>query len=274
MTNENANEVVSSDFGINPQIEESLWWDFWRHPDDSNLRLKLVETYLPIVVKIVNKLSIRVQHKIEEEDLLGSGVLGLHDAISNFSRHKKTAFTTFAYKRIKGAILDELRKQDHLTRTQRQHYRGICAAISRLTEKLARPPTDQELADETGLPCDDIAMYIGMGSNAVSLNEEKGVDGLTYLDFLSDDRTVSPLDAADTSISLEVMREAFKLLEERDQQLLYLRHYEELGVKEIAQVFGISEGRVSQLYKQIIIKLRVLMNLKSNDLIDGKERFS
>ncbi len=266
MADENTGEHVGVEFWIDPVTEETLWWDFWRHPDDSDLRLRLVEAYLPIVVRIVSKLAIRVQHRIEEEELLGSGVLGLHDAISNFSRHKQTPFTTFAYKRIKGAVLDQLRKQDHLTRTQRQHYREICAAISHLTERLARPPTDQEISDETKISCDDISMYIGMGSNAISLNEEKGVDGVAYLDFLSDDKAVSPLDAADTALSLEGLREAYRQLDERDQQLLYLRHYEELGVKEIAQVFGISEGRVSQLYKQIILKLRALMHLK--DIVD------
>lgn len=262
----NIGETASGEFRIDQRLEESLWWEFWRHPDDGELRLKLVETYLPIVISIVNKLAIRIQHKIEEEDLLGSGVLGLHDAISNFSRHKKTPFTAFAHKRIKGAILDQLRKQDHLTRTQRQHYRDICAAIGRLTEKLARPPTEQEIADETNITCDDVSMYIGMGSNAVSLNDEKGNTGVAYLDFLSDNNSVSPFNAADIAISLEGLREAYRKLDERDQQLLYLRHFEELSVKEIARVFEISEGRVSQIYKQIILKLRALMHLK--DVVD------
>lgn len=246
---------------LDPEVEASLWKAFWREPDNGELRLRLVELYLPIVLRIVNKLAIRIQHKMEETDLVGSGVLGLHDAISNFSRNRQTSFSTFAYKRVRGAILDELRSQDHLTRTQRHHYRLICAAINTLTEQLARPPTDQELAAETGLSEDEIPLYIGMGSNAVSLNEESSTEGVEHLDFLADDKAVSPADAADLSLSLETMRLAFRKLNERDQQLLFLRHNEDLSVKEIALVLEISEGRISQLYKQIILKLRALMEI-------------
>lgn len=251
--------IANIQFEVDPQEEEEVWKRFWKEPDNGDYRLRLVEMYLPLVTRIVNKLSIRIRHKVEVDDLLGSGVLGLHDAISNYSKQRKTAFSTFAYKRVRGAILDSLRKQDHLTRTQRQCYRDICAAISVLTERFARPPTDQEISEETGIAEGDIAMYIGMGSNAVSLNDETRNEGVEYLDFLADDKAISPVDAADVSLSLEKMRRAFRKLPERDQQLLFLRHFEEMSVKEVAVVLDISEGRISQLYKQIILKLKALM---------------
>ncbi len=248
---------------IDTSSEEELWEKFWLHPEDEELRLQLVELYLPMVVRISNKLAIRIQYKADAEELLGAGVLGLHDAISNFSKNQHATFSTYAYKRVKGSILDELRSQDHLTRTQRKNYRTICKAIETLTERLLRPPKDQEISLETGIPTDEIATYIGMGSTAVSLNEEKSADGMKFLDFLADEKITSPIEAADLSISIERLNNIFHLLNERDQQLIYLRHYEELSVKEIALVFEISEGRISQLYKQILLKLRAMMKAEN-----------
>ncbi len=242
--------------------ETRLWKTYWRatRTERSRVHGELVELYLPLVARAVERMSIRVRDKVQKEELLSAGVLGLHDAVSNFTCTKGGSFRAFARKRIHGAIIDELRNQDHLTRCQRQNYREICATIKTLSERFFRSPTIPEIAEELGKSERDVAMYIGMGSSSVKLNDEFK-DGLTYMDLLADHKAVDPADAADRSIAMAEMREAFRGLDERDQKLLFLRHHEGLKVKEIAVVLGISEGRISQLYKEIVTKLRILMKV-------------
>jgi len=252
------NQILALDREICPEKEEKLWEQYWTIPDNSTLHVQLVELYLPLVVKAANKMSYSVRQKVPLEELLSSGVIGLHYAISNYSKEKGVLFSTFAFKRIRGAILDELRSQDHLTRTQRNCYREICAAINRLTKQFSRPPTDNEIAEETNLTCREVDRYIGMGSETINLNDEFE-EGLSYLDVLADEESPSPRESAHRILALERIREHFRLLSEREQKLLFLRHYEEMSVKEIAKVLEISEGRISQIYQKIIIKLRALL---------------
>jgi RNA polymerase sigma factor for flagellar operon FliA len=256
----NAEENKFNDMNAEKEEEKRLWQEFRETPEDSDARKDLVEFYLPLVARVANRMPSSVRDKIPPQELLGAGVLGLHDAISSFSTNKKTAFSTFAYKRIKGAIIDDLRNLDHLTRTQRAYYREICAAINKLTMEYSRPPTDYEIAKETNLSISDVDRYIGMGSDTVNIHEEFK-DGLSYVDVLPDTKTPSPDDSVHWSMAISKLKEHFSDLEEREQKILFLRHYEEMSVKEIAKVLEISEGRISQIYQKIVIKLRALMKV-------------
>ena len=260
MTSKEKQEMPHSELEAQPQVDENLLWrEFWDSPKDSDARLRLVELYLPLVAKVASKMPFQVRQRVSLEELLSSGVVGLHDAISSFVPGKSAQFSTFAYKRIRGAMLDELRSQDPLTRTQRSYYREICAAINRLTTELARPPSDEELARATNLSISEVSRYIGMGSETVNLQDEFE-DGLSYMDVLTDNDSQSPLELAHQSLALDRLREHFRTLDDREQKILFLRHYEDMSVKEIAKVLEISEGRISQIYQKIVIKLRALMH--------------
>ena len=117
-----------------------------------------------------------------------------------------------------------------------------------------------EIAKEAGLKENEVREYIGMASNALSI-DDKNSQGISYSDTLEDEKTTEPWENVDKIMSIESMRDAFKLLPKRDQQLLYLRHYKDMRTKEIALAMEISEGRVSQIYKEIIVKLRAIMNV-------------
>jgi RNA polymerase sigma factor for flagellar operon FliA len=239
--------------------EAELWESFWKAGDaDPAGRVSLVEFYIPLVVKIANSMPLAVRQKVPVEELLGAGVIGLHGAISSFSRDKNILFSTFAWKRIKGAMLDELRGRDRLTRTQRNCYREICAAINKLTAELGRPPADEEIAVETKMTVFEVDRYIGMASENINLSDEFE-EGMSYMDVIADSQSLSPEDLAHNSLAMEKLREHFRELDEREQKILFLRHYQELSVKEIAKVMDISEGRISQIYQKIILKLRALM---------------
>jgi RNA polymerase sigma factor for flagellar operon FliA len=247
-----------SDIEVEEEKEKKLWDKFRETPDDPENRKELVEFYLPLVAKVANKMPSNVRDKIPPQELIGAGVLGLHGAISSYSDDKQASFSTFAYKRIRGAIIDDLRSLDHLTRTQRAYYREICAAINKLTMEYSRPPTDYEIAIETNMSIADVDKYIGMGSETVNIHQEFK-DGLSYIDVLPDTQTPSPDDSVHWSMAISKLKEHFHDLEEREQKILFLRHYEEMSVKEIAKVLEISEGRISQIYQKIVLKLRALM---------------
>ncbi len=252
--------ILSSGLKTDPEEEKRLWDEYRADPDNSEAIKRLVEIYIPLVASVANKMPMRVREKVPVKELLSSGVIGLHHAISSYSDDRQVLFSTFAYKRIKGAIIDDLRAQDHLTRTQRNYYREICAAINKLTIELSRPPTDSEIAEATNLSIANVDRYIGMGHDVVNLDEEFR-DGLSYMDVLPDHKALSPAEAAHRSLALDKLREHFRDLEEREQKLLFLRHFEEMSVKEIAKVLEVSEGRISQIYQKIVLKLRALMRI-------------
>ena len=247
---------------LTPEEERHLWnnYHLYKSREDHE---KIVEAYLPLVVSVVNSLSIRMKNKQERDDLVGIGVLGLHNAITLFKPAMGQAFSTFARVKIKGMILDEMRKVDHLTRGQRKKYHKICAAINKLSHELSRCPTHQELAKETGLSETDISTHISIAGEAVSLDIETEA-GQSYKNIIEDKDAVSPSEAAEVKFAIEEMRAAFRMLDKRGQQLLYLKHYQGLRVKEIAEVLGISEGRVSQMYKEVLVKLRSIMSPPEN----------
>jgi RNA polymerase sigma factor for flagellar operon FliA len=244
---------------VNKDSESSLW-KAYISSRNHKLHEQLVEMYLPFVYKEVSRQSIRVRQKIEKDELVSAGVIGLHNAVAKFKPEQGNQFSTFAVIRIKGAIIDELRKQDHLTRNQRKHYRTICETIQTLTNELGHMPEMIEIAKNTNLTEAEVREYIGMASNALSI-DGKNKQGVSYSETLQDEKSQEPWENVDQSLSIESMREAFKLLPKRDQQLIYLRHYKDMRSKEIALTMNISEGRVSQLYKEIIVKLRAIMNV-------------
>jgi RNA polymerase sigma factor for flagellar operon FliA len=242
--------------------ERRLWEDYRRNSDKGAAHRALVEHYIPLVVKIVERLSIRVRQQIEKQELLSVGVLGLHHAIRGFSKDRGVSFASYAQKRIKGSILDELRRQDHLSRSQRKEYRDICAKIRIFTEENGRPPTDDEIAEAAGATIEHIRYLIDIAGAAVSLHDTSR-HGTPYVDVIADERDPLPSELADKQFVREALRDAFRKLEPRDQQLMFLRHHEELRVKEIAAVLGVSEGRVSQMYKEIVIKLRAFLKIET-----------
>ena len=239
---------------------KKLWHHYKKGPDKDAAYTRLVEVYLPLVVRIVERLSIRVRQKMEKDELVSAGVLGLHQALRAYSFDRGVEFEIYARKRVRGSILDELRRQDHLSRGQRQEYRKICETIRKITETNGVPPNEEELAKAVGKESSQIQYLIELACNAVSLYDDTQ-DGLSYIDYIADENSASPSEQADLNISREVLREAYRSLEVREQQLLFLRHYQELRVKEIAEVMGISEGRISQIYKQIILKLRACIDV-------------
>lgn len=254
----NIEDIAALNKEIFPDDERKLWEEYWADPSNEGLRLRIIELYLPLVMRVAKKVSYKLNQKLNTDEFLSAGVIGLHGAVSNYSEDKDVQFSTFAYKRIYGAMMDELRSRDPLTRTQRGRYKEICAMINKLTVEMSQPPTSEQIASSMSMSEQEVERYMALGSDTVTLNQEFR-DGLRYIDVLKDESSPSPVDETHNHLAMEKLRENFRSLTEREQKILFLKHYEDMSVREIARVFDISEGRVSQIYQKIVLKMRTLM---------------
>jgi len=197
---------------------------------------------------------------VEVDDLIQVGMIGLSDALSRFDAGQGVQFETFATQRIRGAMLDELRGADWMSRGTRKQQREIEAAVHRLEQRLGRPPQESEIAKEMGISLSDYQELLGKvrGTQLIYLEDMSGDDGDS--DFL--DRHVAS--EADDPLSLlndrrmrEALVEAIKLLPEREQYVMSMYYEQDMNLKEIAAVLGVTESRVCQLHSQSIARLRV-----------------
>jgi len=256
-----ATETVPSDTNT-----KALWHKYRNGQDESGTVKKLVEHYLPLVRNVVRGLAIRYYGRITEGDMMSAGVLGLHEAIRNFPEQNDPHFNRFAVCRIRGAVLDELRNDDPLTRYQRKKLRDMTNTVERLAKQNGRSPTNEEVAEEIGADERTVEKYLGLEENALSLHENSD-DGGSLEEVLPDEKFQGPREEVDYNLRVDMIRNSLSKLPERDQKLLYLRYYEELSVKEIAAVLNISSGRVSQLYNAAITKMRITINGKIKEFV-------
>ena len=225
---------------------------------DEKLKEELVLKYAPLVKNIAERMALRLPPNICKEELIGPGVLGLFDAIEKFDSRKEIKFRTYANLRIKGAILDELRKMDWISRSIRRNIHRIEDAMRSLQLKLGREPDDFEVAEEMGV---DIDSYHRMtmkaqGAGLLSLDEIM-LDGKAPKISRQVSDTPSPFDELKIKESKKIISEALSKLSKKEQLVMSLYYYDELTLKEIAKVLNLTESRISQIHSKVIIKLRV-----------------
>lgn len=243
---------------MNDTTRKKLWEDYarLRTPD---LREKLILEYASLVKVVAGRLSMYLGYNVEYEDLVSYGIFGLIDAIDKFDVGKDVKFETYASLRIRGAILDQIRKMDWIPRTVRQHQKQIDAAMKELEQKNGRPATDAELAAHIGISEDELLYWQNQvqADNMVSLNEylEQGND-------IASDKGAgfdSPEGMVERGELREMLDKALKLLTEKEKKVILLYYYEELTLKEISSVLEVSESRVSQLHTKALQKMKTRM---------------
>jgi RNA polymerase sigma factor for flagellar operon FliA len=224
---------------------------------NEKLREELILKYAPLVKNIAERMAMRLPPNICKEELMAPGIMGLFDAIEKFDSSRQIKFQTYATLRIKGAILDELRKMDLISRSIRKNIHRIEIAMRSLELKLGREPEDFEIAGEMGV---DIDSYYKMtmqaqGAGFLSLDEIMP-DGTTPKLCRQVSDTPSPFDKLKIKESKKIISEALSKLSKKEQLVMSLYYYEELTLKEIAEVLNLTESRICQIHSQIIIKLR------------------
>lgn len=224
-------------------------------------RTQLIHDHLYLVDIIARRMVTQVPSFMNKDDIKSAGMLGLLDAANKFDPDKNILFKTFAEYRIRGAILDEMRKLDWFSRSLRDKQQRIGRTISDLELELGRDPEDHEVAKAMHLSVDEYRSMVGEVSHlgCVSLNEtlDQSEEGRSFLDSLTDDRPqIFPGARIEEQQLTTTIALVLGQLTEKERLVISLYYYEELTQKEIADVLELSEGRVSQLHSQALIKLK------------------
>ena len=220
----------------------------------------LIKQYSPLVRRLAHQMIAKLPANIEIDDLIQVGLIGLTDALSRFDIGQGVQFETFATQRIRGAMLDELRGGDWMSRGTRRQQREIEGAVRKLEQQLGRAPVESEIAAEMKIPLDEYQDLLGKvrGTQLVYLEDMSGDEGDNdFLDRHVADEQANPLAQLQDHRMREALVEAIKHLPEREQYVMSMYYEHDMNLKEIAAVLKVTESRVCQLHSQSIARLRV-----------------
>lgn len=239
--------------------KKKLWEDY-ANTKSPEIREKIILEYAPLVKVVAGRLSMYLGYNVEYEDLVSYGIFGLIDAIDKFDCLKDVKFETYASLRIRGAILDQIRKMDWIPRTIRQKQKRIDAAIKEIETQYGRSATDEEIARILGITDEE---YLDWQSqmkitNVVSLNEflEQGSEIPNEAGSTKSAAFDSPEEILERDELKKMLAQALELLTEKECKVIVLYYYEDLTLKEISNILEVSESRISQLHTRALQKMR------------------
>jgi RNA polymerase sigma factor for flagellar operon FliA len=222
-------------------------------------REALIQAHLPKVKYLAERMAAKLPPSVERDDLYGAGVIGLLDAVERFDPARGIAFTTFAEMRIRGAILDSLRALDWVSRTVRRRARELQAVYQTIEKERGRPATEEEVAAHLKISLAELHELLqefrGLTITKIEDQIQDNNNGINPLDSLPDPKA-SPLDKYEETQKREILAKSIDKLPQRERQVIALYYLEELTMKEIGAVLGVTESRVSQLRTQAILRLR------------------
>lgn len=239
---------------------EKLWEEYQKNPSPE-LREKLITEYAPLVKVVAGRLSMYLGYNVEYEDLVSYGIFGLIDAIDKFDLGKDVKFETYASLRIRGSILDQIRKMDWIPRTVRQKQKKIEDAVKQIEARTGRNASDDQIAKELGIAEVELSEWQSQlkVTNVVSLNEFVEQVGEPVMDAKYNSHFVQPEQSVQEEELKNVLKETMDLLTEKERKVILLYYYEELTLKEISNILEVSESRVSQLHTKALLKMRKKM---------------
>jgi len=224
---------------------------------DAGVREELILKYAPLVKYIADRMAMRLPPNISREELVSAGTVGLLDALDKFDSGMGIKFQTYAEHRIKGSILDELRKMDWIPRSVRKDIHRIEDAITAVKSRLGRDPEDSDVAQEMGIDLDAYFKIIGKARGVGLLSfDDMMPNGFTPRFAKQASNTPSPLEELNIKELKKIMSKALLALSKKEQLVMSLYYYDELTLKEIAKVLDLTESRISQIHSKAIIRLR------------------
>lgn len=233
-------------------------WDQYAKSRSPELREKIIMEYAPLVKLVAGRLSMYLGYNVEYEDLVSYGIFGLIDAIDKYDFNKNVKFETYASLRIRGAILDQIRKMDWIPRSVRQKQKKIDTAMSKLEAEYGRPATDEEMAKELDISVEELDSWNGQTkvTNVVSLEDfiEQGSE--IRMDASHNSQFEQPEKVVEKAELAKMLEKALGELTEKEKSVVLFYYYEDLSLKEISRVLEVSESRVSQLHTKAIQKMK------------------
>ena len=250
------------EMALNEKESESLWKEYGK-TRTKELRDRLVENYLPLVNVIAGRIAISLPSHVDRDDLISSGFFGLLDAVERYDIKRQNKFETYAGVRIRGAMLDYLRSKDWIPLSVRQKIRAYETCVCELEGALGRSATDEEIADAMGLDSEEFVKVVSQINVATVIPLD---------DYMRTETAVnaapSPQETIEKRERQEMLAKAIDRLPERERQVVSLYYHEELTMKEISLVLGISEARVCQLHTKAIFRLRGYLAREKASLVD------
>ncbi len=231
-------------------------WKRWREQNDLDARRELLSRYIGLVHHAAREVAPRVRDAVSLDELFSAGSLGLLQAMEGFDTERGLAFSTFAMRRIRGAILDELRSRDPLSRADRANLRRLDGAVAELEQKLGRAPSTHEVAGYLGVDHETVAQLRQRTAviGSVSLHGDVGERGLA--ERIGEDGAAMVHAELDVSERTDAIQAALADLPPRERLILSRSYFEECPLRQIAQELGVTESRVCQLRAQAIARLR------------------
>jgi RNA polymerase sigma factor FliA len=245
------------------EVELRDLWRRYKGDGDESARERLVVAYSPMVKFVAGRLGAGLPSHVEDADLISYGLVGLIGAIERFEPERGIKFETFAMTRIRGAIIDELRSLDWVPRSVRSRAREIETAQAKLEHQLQRAPTEAELAAKLNMTEGELqsALLEIANSSVYALDElwtvsDSSGDQVSLLDTIADESAADPQEALASTEVKDLLTEAISGLPEREQLVVALYYYENLTLREIGEVLGVTESRVSQLHTKAVMRLK------------------
>lgn len=249
--------------------KEKLWESYQKNPSPE-IREQIILEYASLVKVVAGRLSMYLGYNVEYDDLVGYGIFGLIDAIDKFDAAKDVKFETYASLRIRGSILDQIRKMDWIPRTVRQKQKKLDEAIRQIEMRTGKNASDEEIAQEIGISDDELLNWQSQlkVTNVVSLNEYVEQGSEPVMDARNNSHFAQPEEKIQENELKKVLKDTLKLLTEKERKVIELYYYEELTLKEISKVLEVSESRVSQLHTKALLKMRKKMGNYMDILVD------
>lgn len=217
--------------------------------------------YAPLVKRIAYHLMARLPSSVSVDDIIQAGMMGLLEAAGRYDELRGAQFDTFASQRIRGAMLDELRQSDWMPRGLRRDMRRIEQALSKLQQRLGRHPNESEVAREMGVPLDEYQrmLFESRGAQLLYYEDFHGEDEENFLDRYNFDSDTDPLELLQDEHFREALIKAISNLPERERMLMGMHYEQDMNLREIGEVMGVSESRVCQLHSQAVTRLRSIL---------------
>jgi RNA polymerase sigma factor FliA len=241
-------------------VDEQLYWQKWVTSRDEEAGNILIKKYLSLVSYHVQRISVSLPKNVSRDDLKSLGLTGLYDALQKFDPKRDLKFDTYASFRVRGAILDGLRKEDWLPRSTRDKAKKMDAAIEKLEQRYLRNVTPKEIAHELNIPVENVytTMNEQFFANLLSMDEQpsdtENKDGQSF--NIKDVRGELPEDTLLKNEAINEMIGIISKLNEKEQLVISLFYHDELTLTEIGKIMGLSTSRISQIHSKCIFKLR------------------
>ncbi len=242
-------------------------WQRYKEDNAPDARERLILNYSPLVKYVAGRLAATLPQTVDTADLISYGMFGLIDAIEKFDLSREIKFETYAMSRIKGAIIDELRAVDWVPRSVRHKAKELERAYIALENRLKRVPTDEEVAQVLGITIKDLNEIVKQLSHTsvVALEELWSVgfdkdEKVSLLDTIEDTTSKDPYELLETSEIKKILGQAIENLPYREKTVIALYYYEGLTLREIGEILGVTESRVSQLHTKAVLRLRGRLN--------------